>query len=131
MNARRDQDSGFTLIEIMITLAVFGMGILALIAIVPLGIKRNDLASQQSRASELAAATSERLLDMPFNESDLDAGSHDDPSNPYLGHYCVKWTVEEDQPITNCKRITVEVKIPTISSPTVAKIVNVTSEAGS
>jgi Tfp pilus assembly protein PilV len=50
MTARRGQASGFTPIEIVITLAVFGMGVLALMRS-SLGIKRNNSAGQQTRAS--------------------------------------------------------------------------------
>jgi prepilin-type N-terminal cleavage/methylation domain-containing protein len=128
--ARRD-GAGFTLIEVIITLAVFGVGFLALAAIVPLGFKKNNSATIQSRASELAAATAERLMHIPYMEPDLDAGNHEDADNPHFGRYHVKWSVEENAPITKCKRITITVHVPAVTSPQVARIVVVTSEAGS
>lgn len=124
-------EGGFTLVEIIITLAVFGVGVLALAAVIPLGIKRNNSATQQSRASELAAGCAERLLDTPFVEPDLSAGNHKDANNPYAGRYYIQWTVEDDQPIKSCKRITVVVNAPDAASPAAARLIVVSSEAGS
>lgn len=127
----RRSAGGFTLIEIIMALAVFGLGVLALAAIIPMGIKRNNLSSQDSRSSELAAACAERLLNTSFQEPDLTAGTHDDASNPYFNIYNLRWTVEDNQPINSCKRITIKVNVPTVNSKTVAQVVVVASEAGS
>jgi prepilin-type N-terminal cleavage/methylation domain-containing protein len=125
----RPRAAGFTLIEIMITLAVFGVGMLALAAVIPLAVRKNDASSQQSRASELAAACAERLLDTPYLEHT--AGVHDDPANPYFGRYHLRWTVEDDQPLKSSKRITIGVHLNSTSSAAIAKLVVVTSESGS
>lgn len=128
---RAHRAAGFTLIEIMIAMGVFAVGVLALGAVIPLGIKKSSSSAQQSRASELAASRAEELLHTPFSEPDMDAGSHDDPGNPYTGQYYLRWTVEDDVPISRCKRITIVVNRPTLTSPTVARIRLVTSDAGS
>lgn len=113
------------------SLVVFAVGVLALAAVIPMGFKRNNTAAQQSRASELAASCAERLLQSPFAEPDLASGSHDDGENPRVGNYYLQWEVEDDQPITSCKRITIKVRINSITAPVVESMVVVASEAGS
>jgi prepilin-type N-terminal cleavage/methylation domain-containing protein len=122
---------GFTLIEIIFAMAVFAVGVLALAAVIPLGVKKNSSSAQQSRASELAASRAEQLLQAPFSEPDMAVGTHDDPNNPYLGQYYVRWTVEDDQPAPRCKRIAIVVNRPTLTSPTIARLLVVSSDAGS
>jgi len=119
----RRHDAGFTLIELFIALAVFSVGVLTLAVIIPAGAKKSNNSGQQSRASEFAAAKAEELLDAPYTDDDLTAGTHTDNDNPFLKQYYREWVVEADQPITNCKRVTIKVHEPTLASPTVAQIV--------
>jgi general secretion pathway protein I len=115
--------AGFTMIELLIALAVFAVGVLALAAIIPSGARRSDSAAQQSRASEFAAAEAEELLDTNYSDGTLSVGSHDDPDNPHLQQYYVQWNVEGDQPITNCKRITITVRRSSTLTPAIARLV--------
>ena len=119
----RHNQAGFTIIEVFIALAVFSVGVLTLAVIIPSGAKKSDKSGQQSRASEFAAARAEWLLDAPYTDDDLSDGSHTDPANPYLGQYYVEWIVELDKPIANCKRITIKIHQPSLTSPTVAQVV--------
>ena len=96
---------------------------LALAAIIPSGARRSDSAAQQSRASEFAAAEAEELLDTNYSDGTLSVGSHDDPDNPHLQQYYVQWNVEGDQPITNCKRITITVRRSSTLTPAIARLV--------
>jgi Tfp pilus assembly protein PilV len=119
----RRREGGFTLVEVFIALSVFAVGVLVLALIIPLGIKKSNSASQQSRASQLATIRAEAILDAAYAEPDLDDGTHYDAGNPILGQYYVEWVVEADQPITDCKRITVNVRRPTSTSPIEARVV--------
>jgi len=115
--------AGFTMIELLIALAIFAVGVLALAAIIPSGARRSDSAGQQSRASEFAAAEAEELLDANYTDDGLTAGSHDDDANPHLQQYYVQWNVEADQPITNCKRVTITVRRSSTLAPVIARLV--------
>lgn len=115
--------AGFSLIEVIMALAVFGVGVLTLAAVIPFGIKRSNWASQQSRASELATVRGEALLEAPYLDDALTAGSHTDPNNPHVGSYHVEWNVEDNQPINSCKRVTIRVRRPTATSPVLAQVV--------
>lgn len=115
--------AGFTLIELFIALAVFSVGVLTLAVMIPSGAKKSDSSGQQTRASEFAAARAEELLDVSYSDDNLTSGTHTDDHNPYLNIYWVEWTVEDDQPITNCKRVTIKVRTPLSNSPVCAQLV--------
>jgi prepilin-type N-terminal cleavage/methylation domain-containing protein len=120
---------GFTMMEILVALIVIGIGVFSLTAIIPAGTRSNARSGQQTRGSELAAITMERLLTTPFGDPDLDVGNHSDPANPYPGGYYVSWTVEADAPITNCKRLTVRARWPNANSSNHAELVGVNPRA--
>ena len=122
-------DRGFTMMEIMMALIVIAIGVFSLTALIPAGTRSNAKSGQQTRGSELASITMERLLATPFTDPDLDAGSHSDTANPYPGGYYVTWDVEFDQPIDNCKRITATTRWPTASSNTRVVLVGVNPRA--
>lgn len=115
--------AGFTLVEAMVALVVFSIGILGLAALAPVGSRAVSNAGRQTRASELCSNTAENLLALPYDDPDLTSGAHADPSNPYPGKYYVSWNVEDDQPVANSKRITVTVRWPTSTSTTLQRLV--------
>jgi prepilin-type N-terminal cleavage/methylation domain-containing protein len=126
-NARGER--GFTLVEIFIAISVFAVGVLVLALVIPLGIKRSNRASQQSRASQLVTIRAEALLDAAYTEDDVTAGTHTDTANPYFNQYYMEWIVEDDQPITACKRITVQARRPTSTGAIEAKVVILKAQA--
>lgn len=128
--SRRPAVAGFTLIELSVAMVVFAVAALALAALIPLGSNRQGEAGQFTRGSSLAARACETLLTTPYDDPDLDPGAHDDPANPYLGRYHVHWSVEADQPIAACKRITVTVTSPASNSPALVRIVIVSPQSG-
>jgi type IV pilus assembly protein PilV len=121
---------GFTLVETMIALVVLSLGVLALASLMPMGTKKISNSASRTRASELAATLAERLLSTPYADSALVAGSHTDDESPYEGQYYLSWSVEDDQPISACKRVTVYARWPTSTSSQNARVVVVTPRAG-
>jgi len=128
--ARRGSRGGFTLIEVMIALAIFATGLLALALCVPMATKRVMKAGSQTRASSIASETAEELLTIPYGDGDLTSGTHTDPANPREGVYYVSWVVVDNQPTTGCKRVTVKVARHAAGNPAEAQLVIVTAQAG-
>lgn len=126
--ARRDP--GFTLIEVMFALIIFSTGMLMLALCVPMATKRIMKAGSQTRSSAIASETAEELLTVPYDHNDLTAGTHTDPANPHDGIYYVKWAVEDDMPLANCKRITVYVARNSVNAIPEVRIVVVTPQSG-
>lgn len=127
---RRPGQAGFTLIEVIVALVVFAIGILALGLTVPSATRRIGRAGQQTRASSLAADRAETLLITPYDHDDLLSGTHTDPANPIDGRYYVKWTVTDNQPITACKRIVVSVSRNSTNATPEAAVTIVTPQSG-
>ena len=105
--------AGFTLVEAMIALLVFGIGVLALAQGLPRGLETRDRGRRMSVATNLAQEQMERLRGRPFTHADLAAGVHADPENPLQGAYRRRWAVQEGVPTPGMKRIVVTVTFPT------------------
>lgn len=106
---RRRRSRGFSLIEVLIALVVFSIGVLSLALTVPIASRKIGRAGQQTRASALAAQQAEQLLMTAYGDDDLIAGTHYAPANPIDGRYYVKWAVVDSVPVIGCKRVTVTV----------------------
>ena len=126
----RAPERGFTLIEVLVALTIFATSMLALALTVPLATKRIMRAGTQTRASSIASEAAEDLLTLPYGDGSITAGTHDDPANPHDGVYYVRWVVEDDQPTTSCKRITVKVARRSASNTPEAQLVIVTAQSG-
>lgn len=77
---RRVPTRGFTLTEILVSIIVIGMGILALLASAASSTKINDSGKKLTTASFLAQEIREWTIKLPF--SDQDAGDQDNPPGP-------------------------------------------------
>lgn len=84
---------GFTLLEVMIAMAIFAVGILAVSAMQINSINQNAGARMQTEATSLASDAMERLLALPYDHSQLDADVTLNPHRLVLGAYTVEWTV--------------------------------------
>jgi prepilin-type N-terminal cleavage/methylation domain-containing protein len=64
---KRADEAGFSLIEVMVAIAVLAIGILAIAAMQIKAVQGNALASDQARAVALAEERLESLMLIPFN----------------------------------------------------------------
>jgi type IV pilus assembly protein PilV len=122
--------NGFTLVEVLVALIVFAIGVLSIATLMPLGSRSIVKSADQTRGSELISGAAERLLTTSYSDSTLTAGTHTDPGNPYDSKYYVRWIVEDDQPMASCKRVTVTAGWPSSSSPAGASVVIVIPRSG-
>ncbi len=103
---RRDKginQKGFTLVEVMIGMAIFVIGYLAVGSMQMLAIRGNTNARKITEAATLAADQLETLIVLPYDNI------RDDNDNPLIqGAYTVNWDVD-DGPLDNTKLITVTV----------------------
>ena len=92
---------GFTLVEVMIGMAIFVIGYLAVGSMQMLAIKGNSSARKTTEAATLAADRLETLIVLPYdNLRDGDSVTQ--------GAYKVSWDFD-DGPLPNTKLITVTV----------------------
>jgi len=111
---------GFTLIEIMIAVAIFSIGILAIASLQIKSINSNAAARMQSEATVAAVDCMERLMSLPYEHPDLDEGSgiQQTQAGPN-GEYTVSWSVTDESPISWCKTISVWVTADNPNAKTV------------
>ena len=107
---------GIGLIEIMIALLIFAVGITAAIRTLP----ETNTATTRSRnmtiATNLAQEKIEELIGTPFNSADLSSGDHTDPQNPLEHIFTRTWSVMDNVPLTDMKQVTVTVSFESGSS---------------
>jgi type IV pilus assembly protein PilV len=121
---RISEESGFTLVEVMMAIAIFSIGILAVWALQHISTKSNTTARNLTIATVCASDQLERLIELPYLDANLTAGTHtpaqtadridnnfdgsvDEPGEN--GHLRVSWVVTDNTPILRCKEITVTV----------------------
>jgi prepilin-type N-terminal cleavage/methylation domain-containing protein len=123
--------AGFSLVEVIIALAVFMIGALSLSVVMPLATRRIVTAASQTRASELSAECAERILVTPWDDDALLAGAHNDPANPRDQVYYVSWAVLDSVPVLNCKRVTINVSRNSVGAAALAQLTVIVPRAGS
>jgi prepilin-type N-terminal cleavage/methylation domain-containing protein len=101
-NARLMTNRGFTLVEVMIGMAIFFIGFLAIGSMQITAINGNSGAREATEAATRATDQLETLIALPF-DSIVDGGPVTD------GAYTVSWDVTDDTPLPNTKTITVTV----------------------
>ena len=120
MQLKRDE-SGFTLLEVIIALAIFTIGILALYTAQTATMGYNSGASRMTTAVNWAAQTLESIVGLDYRDlsdqnddkvaglavtsttgADYSAVSPD-------GRYTIVWNVAEDMPMPNVKTVRVYV----------------------
>ncbi len=97
--------SGFTIIEVLIAIAIFSIGLMAMGALQTGALVRTGDVTRKTEAWALLTDQAERLKQLPFYQDyppttffgDLTAGLHVLPSLD--GRYTFQWQVVDDQPI--------------------------------
>ena len=102
---KNDNAEGFTLIEVMIAIAVLTIGLLAIGSVQISAINGNTTGKMTSQAATFAADQLERLLALDFDDPDLEDG---DTGQRQEGSYNINWTVA-DTGTANTRIITVTV----------------------
>jgi prepilin-type N-terminal cleavage/methylation domain-containing protein len=129
------KQEGYTLIEILIAIAILAFGLMAVATMQVTAIKTNAIASGISQGLTLGQTKVEELMNLSYNHSDLyddgggisngtgqdldDDGVDDDDDNFGLddttgadgseenGRYKIYWNIAVDEPVTSSKTIRV------------------------
>jgi prepilin-type N-terminal cleavage/methylation domain-containing protein len=115
-------NSGVSLLEIMVALSIFGIGLVVAVRSLPASSEKTTRSRNLSIAVNLAQEGIEELMGRPYKHADLAAGDHADPNNPLRGHFTRLWTVTDDTPVTGMKMIAVNVTFPTSGADSVATL---------
>ena len=104
---KNNKNQGFTLIEVLIAMAIFAVGFLALATLQIKSIKQNASAKMYTEATTMAVESLERLISLPYDHSDLNQGNN--PHSMTTGGYTIEWNVQDDIPVTATKTIVINV----------------------
>ena len=125
---------GFTLIEIMIALAIFSVGILAVAGMQIASVRGNAVARGTTEKVSWAADRLEELMALDYNHADLVAGEHSETAGSFTritdgidndgdgqideagetGFITIEWNVQDDTPLADTKTIAVTVTRTTV-----------------
>jgi prepilin-type N-terminal cleavage/methylation domain-containing protein len=99
-------NQGFSLLEVMIALAIFSISIVALYGIQTQSIHQNYTASRITTADSWASKKIEDLIALKYE--DVDDDSQPSPESP-IGVYTISWNVVTDAPLPDTKTIRIVV----------------------
>ncbi len=98
------KQDGFTLIEVLIALTIFAVGLLAIAAMQTSAIRMNSTGNRLTEFSTVGIDKFEDLMSLPFANAQLAVGGpYTDPAPP--PGYTVSWTVVQDAFSANTRRI--------------------------
>ena len=110
----RVDDRGFTFVELLIVIAIFSIGILAVASMQVTAISANSSARMSGEATVLAANQLEALMASDYDDDVLDPALN--PHQIVQGAYTITWNVFEsdiDSDLTNdSKTVNVTVSCP-------------------
>ena len=96
-------NTGFTIVEVMVGMAIFVIGYLAVASMQMVAIKGDTSARKTTEAATLAADRLETLIVLPYDN--IASGGPVTEG----GAYTVSWQVADNSPLPNTKTITVSV----------------------
>ncbi len=98
MTIRQQNNDGFTLLEVLIAMAVFSIGILGVALMQVKAIQGNSFANHLTEGAVFASNKAEEILSTKYD--DLKNDSEDS------GKYHAVWTVKKDTPQAGSKTVT-------------------------
>ena len=135
---RRTGETGYTLMEVMIAIAIFSVGFLAVGSMQIMAMKTGINSRSQTTVLSIAKDRAEELEVLPYTHADLagsaapgtphapaaDIDGIDNDENGVIddeaagtGHVSIRWNVIDDQPVTGTKTIRVTVNRTGAGSP--------------
>lgn len=107
---RTTGEGGFTLMEVLIAITILSVGLLAIASMQITAIQTTGGAKSISRGVLWAEDRMEMLTSLPYSNAMLNdtGGNIPDPSPP--ANFNISWTVDDNNPRTSCKLITVTVQ---------------------
>jgi len=109
-NMIKGNQSGFTILEVLISIGILGVGIMAISLMQAHFAHGNSKSRQFIRATDIAMNQIETLSNItdPSN-SNLDTGNHTTITNTYERDYTLSWTVTDIDPNDGILSINVSV----------------------
>ena len=102
------KESGFTLLEVLVAVTIFAVGLLAVAALHTSAIKMNSTSNKLTSLSTLAMDQIEKLTALPYTDAALNEGTYGPTASP-SADYSITYRVWNNAPVSNIKKIQVTV----------------------
>ncbi len=99
-------DTGFTIIEVLIAMIIFAVGILAIAKMQIVSINGNNIAGKYTEGSTLGVSEIENIIATAYDDVTLADGTNGTVTQ---GIYTINWTITDSVPIPNVKNINMAV----------------------
>lgn len=103
---KKNNNKGFTLIEVVIAMGIFAIGILALASLHLSAIRGDDTSREMSEASNVGMALLEDLMVSSYTGANLTPGTHTRVEDKYT----ITWLVINNSPVTETKTINATIR---------------------
>ena len=127
IDMKKSNQKGFSLIEILIAITVFAIGILAVGGMQITAIKGNSFANDLTKATTLAQDRMEKLIGLSYDDDSLDDTADHNATDPD-GRYNISWNIATDHPIDNTKTIRVNIRWTDKGTPKEVKITSMKAD---
>ncbi len=95
-------NAGYTLIEVLIAMAIFSIGILGIAKMQIVSINGNNIAGKYTEGSVAGTSEIEKIINTAYDDASIANGTD---GTVTTGIYTVTWTITDSVPISNVKRI--------------------------
>lgn len=140
----KNDEEGFTLLEVLVAVSIFAVGILATISMQSSALHSGHLARSSTEAATQAADLLERLNSLPYNDlnylpegvykvgpgvPDLREGQFSMANGanliPDIGIYSLQYSITQDTMIPNTKTITITVSYDYLGNTRTVQLVSI------
>lgn len=105
-----NDQKGFSLVEVLIAMTIFAIGVLALAQMQVTAIRGNAFSSTTTDGTTLAQNRVEQLMSLAYDDGALAAGNHGPVTEGPQNLYNVSWNVVNNSPpLANTKTVNVSV----------------------
>ena len=115
-------EKGISLLEMLVAIMLFGIGITMAMRTLPESNTITTRSRNITKATNFAQEKVEELMAAAYVDSNLDAGTHNDPLNPLENNFRRSWDVTVDAPIQGMKKVDVTVIFDTASTDSVVTL---------